>query len=254
MSTHSKDVSKREFLKLFNTLTGTHHRWEIWKDMIVIFATTISNSVDKRFWDEREKLYMATIRNYSKDQLEKFAELFAMLVLIMDEQTKDKCFSDFLGELFMELGLGNDAGGQFFTPYDVCKAMALMSMENELIRSELELNDYISINDPACGAGATLIAAAEVMLQWDINYQQTAIFVGQDIDFTTALMCYVQLSLIGCAGYIRVGNTLTEPMTGNILHGCNNDNSMWFMPMWFHERWCVLRDLDKMKRIVSCIK
>lgn len=254
MSTfYGKDKAQKEFLKIFDSLTGAHSRWEVWKDMIVIFATAISNGVDKRFWDEREKLYMETINRYSKEQQQRFADLFSMLVVTMDEQAQNKGFSDFLGELFMMLGLGNDSGGQFFTPYDVCRAMASMTLDKDGLQKEIEDRQYISVNDPACGAGATLIAAAETMWQWDINYQQTALFIGQDIDYTTALMCYVQLSLLGCAGYVRIGNTLTDPMTGSVLHGSNNDRNTWYMPMWFHQRWCVLRELDKVKRMISAV-
>lgn len=248
-----KNAAQKEFVKLFDTLTGAHSRWEVWKDMVVLFATAISNSVDKRYWDEREKLYLETIRRYTKEQQNKFCELLTMLTLTMETEAQDKEFSDFLGELFMQLNLGNDAGGQFFTPYHVCELMARISMDKDTLKAQIEENGYITVNDCACGAGATLIAAAEVMWQWDINYQQTAIFTAQDIDYTTALMCYVQLSLIGCAGYVRIGNTIADPMTGSILHGGNNDRNTWYTPMWFSGTWTMRRELDKIKRMVSAV-
>lgn len=73
-----KDSAQKEFLKLFDSLTGAHSRWEVWKDMIVIFATTISNAVDRRYWNQREQQYMSTIAKYSHEQQQVFAELFAM--------------------------------------------------------------------------------------------------------------------------------------------------------------------------------
>ncbi len=42
------------------------------------------------------------------------------------EQNPDQ---DFLGELYMLCELGNDASGQFFTPYDVCRCMVEVSGE-----------------------------------------------------------------------------------------------------------------------------
>ena len=48
-----------------------------------------------------------------------------------------------------------------------------------------------------------------------LNYQKHLLIVAQDIDETVALMCYIQLSLFGVAGYVTVGNSLTEPMTDN---------------------------------------
>lgn len=56
----------------------------------------------------------------------------------------------------MELGLSNDSGGQFFTPYNVCQMMAEMTIGN--VVPQVKERGYITINDPACGAGATLIA------------------------------------------------------------------------------------------------
>lgn len=237
-----RTAAQKEFIKLFDTLTGTHSRWEVWKDMVVIMATAISNAVDKRFFDEREKVYLDTINNrYTHEQQKIFAELFAMLVDIMDKQAENGEYCDFLGELFMWMGLGNDAGGQFFTPYDLCLAMARMTMDKDCLLAGIETNGYVSINDPACGAGATLIAAADIIRQWDINYQQTVIFTAQDIDYTTALMCYIQLSLLGCPGYVRIGNTLADPMTGPLLGYHLEDRAMWYTPMWFSDRIVLLQ-------------
>ena len=42
----------------------------------------------------------------------------------------------------------------------------------------------------------------------EINYQQNAYFVAQDIDPLVAKMCYIQLSLLGCPGVVIIGNTL----------------------------------------------
>lgn len=42
-----------------------------------------------------------------------------------------------LGELFMALGLANEWKGQFFTPYDICRAMAAMNLGEDL-KSQIE--------------------------------------------------------------------------------------------------------------------
>lgn len=238
-------------MKLFDSLTGSFSRWQIWDDMVILFATTISNAVDKRRWEKREKLYLETIRRYSPEQQTVFAELFARLVLTIEETAQEGKYCDFLGELFMELGLGNDAGGQFFTPYDVCIAMAEMTIPDN-VQEEIERRKYISIHDCACGAGATLIAAADVLKRKGINFQQKVIFSAQDIDFGTALMCYIQLSLIGCAGFVRVGNTITDPMVGDALFGCDDDRT-WFTPMYFSTRWHMLRTIEQARRLFRTV-
>lgn len=229
---YGRNASQKEFLKLFDSLTGAHSRWEVWKDMIWLFATAISNAVDKRYYDQRERAYMDIIKRYDERQQNTFPELLTMLVMAMD----NRGFDDFLGDLYMNLELGNDRGGQFFTPYHICKCMAEMCLTADMVQNRIEQTGYTSIYDPACGAGATLIAAADVIHQRGVNYQQTALFVGQDIDSTVALMCYIQLSLLGCPGYIKIGNTLTEPMTGHVLFG-DNDANTWYTPMYFTGTW-----------------
>lgn len=52
----------------------------------------------------------------------------------------------------MELELNNHWTGQFFTPYNICRLMAEMTLQDAVRKIERE--GGISINDPACGAGA----------------------------------------------------------------------------------------------------
>lgn len=244
-----RTTAQREFVKKFNELTYANSRWQVWQDMIWLFATTISNAVDKRYFDERERTYLRIIGKYKPQEQAIFPELFAMLVMAMEDEASGCC--DFLGELFMLLELNFSGAGQFFTPYDVCKAMAKMSFELEEIKTHIDRHGYISINDCACGAGATLIAAADVLLENGINYQQTALFTGQDLDATVALMCYIQLSLMGCAGYVIIGNTLSEPMTGHTLYGEPDKERCWYTPMYFTERWSTLRAIDRCRRFMA---
>ena len=42
-----RDDHQKNFLKIFNSLTGKHSRWEIWEDFVTLTAIEISNSTDK---------------------------------------------------------------------------------------------------------------------------------------------------------------------------------------------------------------
>lgn len=147
---------------------------------------------------------------------------------------------DFLGELYMELELGNKHGGQFFTPYGLCQAMARVNIKRQHIDDEMARQGYFSINDCACGAGALLVAAANHLHEIGFDYQRNALFVAQDIDSTTALMCYIQLSLLGCAGYVIIGDTLAAPQTGPVLFGEENSRC-WYTPLYFENTWTIRR-------------
>lgn len=223
---------QRELEKLYNKLCGRYSRYEVWQDMVVMIACAIANAVDKRHFDEREAMYMRIVPKYSKEELSVFPEFFTHIVLGMEENPD----CDFLGELYMNLDLGNKYAGQFFTPYDICRAMAQVTINDDHLKGEIERHGWISVNDCACGAGATLVAAANHMRSIGINYQTQALFVAQDVDMTVGLMCYIQLSLLGCAGYVVIGNTLTEPQTGHVLFG-EESSRCWFTPMYFHAIW-----------------
>lgn len=225
-------TSKKAFAAGFNQLCRTRQRGSVWADLVSVIACSIANAVDKRFFDEREAQYMRIIGQYNKDEQQLFPELFNLIVESMDENPDQ----DFLGELYMTLELGNSNAGQFFTPYDICRCMSEATIDGRRAREMVDKQGYISINDPACGAGATLVSAANTLRRLGINYQTSALFVGQDLDGTVAMMCYIQLSLLGCPGYVHVGDTLTDPMTGSTLFG-DGKPSTWCTPMFFRDVW-----------------
>lgn len=231
---NAKIDSKKEFLRVFNQLTNRHRSWDVWRDFIVMYACALSNPVDKQHYDEREALYLRTIKKYNKQEQPLFSELAAHTVMALEENPEQ----DFLGSIFMSLNLGNQHNGQFFTPYHVCELMAEVSMQDSVLKIEKE--GYITINDPCCGAGATLIAgvhAAKKRLEKaGYNYQNHVFVVAQDIDMTVALMCYIQLSLLGVAGYVKVGNSLTDPITTN-----DSTENYWYTPMYFFPAWSMRR-------------
>ena len=88
-------------------------------------------------------------RSASEGQMEDFAECLAWYWAAIEEEP----FQDFLGSAYMRLGIGNEAGGQFFTPYHICKLMA----EVEVGGMDLD-KDVITVSEPSCGAGANCIA------------------------------------------------------------------------------------------------
>ena len=238
-TTMRKSEYYQEFRSKFQQLLSPRSRpIDIWRDFIVMSACAISNTVDKSHYDEREKRYLETINKYEKSQQHIFPELYADVVMALDENPEQ----DFLGRVFMDLHLDYEELKQIFTPYHVCQLMADVTM-GDLVQ-QVEEQGYVSINDCCCGAGANLIAAinsARHMLEdAGLNFQNHILVIGQDIEELVALMCYIQISLLGVAGYIKVGNALTEPMT--------SDDSMenyWFTPMYFSDVWHTRRMIHR---------
>ena len=231
---------KKEFIKLFNKLTYTRNSYEVWSDFI-----TISNVIDKTHYDEREKLYSSRMEKYKSLEEEKmFSDMLAEVVAALDDNPEQ----DFLGAVFMELGLGNKSNGQFFTPYHISKLMTAIALDN--MHKNIEEKGYITIHDSCCGAGVMLIAAIneakEQLGKENINFQNHILVTGQDIDQTAALMCYIQISLLGVAGFLKVGNALSEPMSPD-----DTTENYWFTPMYFSNIWVYRRMFKKIDEMAK---
>ncbi|MBP3278170.1 MAG: SAM-dependent DNA methyltransferase, partial [Butyrivibrio sp.] len=117
------------------------------------------------------------------------------------------------------------------------------------IDKDLNGKEYTTIADSCVGAGAMLIAAADVIREKGVDVSTGALFFGQDLDQTAANMAYIQLSLIGCAALIVEGNTLTEPYTGNPLF-VDENSRFWYTPALFMSEWNKRRieELKALKR------
>ena len=228
-----RGAAQKEPVKAFESLCGRHGRWEVWADWIVMCACSISNAVDRVHREKREETYLTLCKKYTEAEMQTMGEMFGMVVAALDENPDQ----DLLGEIFMTLGLGNEHNGQFFTPYNVCSAMSALNSEN--IAAQVERQGWVPVADPACGAGALLVAFANECLRQKVNYQTSVLFVAQDIDFTVGLMCYIQLSLLGCAGYVVIGDTLAHPATDYDRRGLipRDEGNVWYTPMYFRDVW-----------------
>lgn len=123
------------------------------------------------------------------------------------------------------------------------------------LEEELKTKGFISVNDPACGAGCMLLAFVQACKKrGTVNYQRQVLFTGQDIDRVVAQMCYIQLSLLGCLGYVVVGDTLARPTCGSALRPVvHPDNEIWFTPMWFSDVWTVRIIADRFRELFGGI-
>lgn len=241
-----------QFVTLLRKLElGRFQTWEIWQDFIVITACAISNATDKSepHYSRREEMYMDRIMKYNEGERFIIQQMFHEMVDAMHENPTQ----DFLGEMYMQLDLGSDKAGQFFTPYHLCEAMAEMSSPEAL--DKIEEQGWISVCDSSCGAGATLLGFANSLCKRYLtsekksNWQYHVLFVAQDIDSVVGLMCYIQMSLRGCAGYVKIADSLANPIT----YG-ENDDSYWYTTMYFHEIWHLRRKYNTLDQILNHAK
>ena len=230
--------TKKEFIDLFKKLSHDRNDYQVWIDLIDCIAIAISNSVDKAQFEEREAKYMEAVGRF--DNASDLSKALAILIEAFENNPEQ----DFLGEVYADLGLLSNNKGQFFTPMSVCKMMSETTLEKSAVEQFIANKGYITINDPACGAGATMIAAASSLRDMGINYQMSALFTGNDVDPLVAKMCYVQLSLLGCSGYIAVANTIYDPVSGDpLIPNKTETQEFWYTPMYFSDIWTTRRKL-----------
>ncbi len=217
-----QDQYQKDFRDLFVRLSERHGRHEVWSSFITMTACSISNACDKRFYTEREELYLSTSKRYSTKEVDVFAQMFAIVVMALESNPEQ----DFLGSIFSSLNLHNEWKGQFFTPYHIGTFMAAINLIDA--GEQLKQKDVITVNDCCCGAGCLLIAFANEARKAGMDFQNRILFIAQDIDFTAAMMCYIQLSLLGCKAVVKVGNSLTDPFVPADFEG----ESSWYSPMY----------------------
>lgn len=210
---------KKEIIKIINSMAGKYSAYEVFSDWIRCSSLAISNSIQlfhDKVWNEREQMYMDTIRKYTPEEGKLFVEMFAML-----GETLEDNMSDVLGAIYMESGMGSKAAGQFFTPYHLSELCAELSLP------EPNEHGIYTVNEPSCGGGGMIIAAASALKKQGVDYQRKMHVVAQDLDWKGVYMCYLQLSLLGINAVCVQGNTLAEPY----IEGHYPSNRILYTPM-----------------------
>lgn len=192
---------EKNFISLFNQTARYHHRHQVFEDFISCSVIALQNRL--RFCEKREQKYMHIVARYEKPDVSRMAQLLANVVNGLDHQP-----GDFLGSVFMQLELGDKYRGQFFTPWDVAKMMASMQLGDA---SDLFTHKpFITLAEPACGAGCMVLAFADVMATAGYAPHRHLWVSATDVDPLAAGMAYIQLSLCGIAGEVVIGNSLCD--------------------------------------------
>ncbi|EPD0212447.1 N-6 DNA methylase, partial [Salmonella enterica] len=196
----------QEFVSVFNRTAPHENRWQVFSDFAHMAAAALYNVFHHDPTVEAD--YLRRVKRYSKEDAIRMSRL-------LDVVTDGLEFSptDFLGQLMMTLELGNQNLGQYFTPYSVSYVMARINMADRLPELEEGHGSFITVCDPACGAGGMIVATAEAMLEAGYNPQKRMLAFCTDIDPLAAMLCYIQLTLMHIPAVVSIGNSLTMEMT-----------------------------------------
>lgn len=194
------DALRRQFLQIFHQIARHKHRYDVFRDFVILAATALHNGA---VMDEaRETEYVTTTGGYAQEDIEGFPKLLAILVELLQPEPRD-----ILGPLYMELEIASREQGQFFTPPELSDLMAAMTFSDQL--AVLEEKPFITVSEPACGAGGMILSLVKVMIAQGHNPAERMWVQCVDVNRLAALMCYIQLSLWNVPAEIIVGNSLT---------------------------------------------
>lgn len=201
---------KKQFVGSIQGISGGRHSLHtLFSDWLEIAAIALhqlpyqsGDSPKDNAFDSLEQSYLERIKPYSREDLNAFSKLLHITMLAHHIE-----YGDFLGEIASETELLNRRGGQFFTPYHLCRAMAKMTFGN--VRAHVEKKGLLLVSEPASGSGALVIASAEEIASQGIHPCSCIQFDCTDISRDAFNMTYIQLSALGLQAVVRHGNTLS---------------------------------------------
>lgn len=229
---------EKNFIAEFRGLCRNRRAWEAWTDFVSVSACLLSAISDMRrdVASERWKSYMDAAGKYSREERRTMTRMQEIMGIAL-EKNPDQ---DFLGSVHMGLDFGSDEHGQFFTPWDIAKFTAAVSIQADT-KDKVRKKGFTTVFDEACGAGCMLLASRSRLAELSIDCRRGAFFAGQDVDPVAVKMCYFQLSLLGCAGYVLEGNSISEPPGGTELEPEYPPEKLWFTPPYFSDYWIRVR-------------
>ena len=212
-------VRKADFIREFQKLAPHRHRYEVFRDFVHMSAFSMANAWPDTRSESIEAEFETIKAKYSPEEFTGFTRLLALLRELLEPEPRD-----ILGQLYMSLELGNDHTGQFFTPPEVSEMMARMMVSSE--GDPLRGKPFVTLSEPACGAGGMVLAFVKIMIEAKLNPMHRLWVHAQDVDRTAALMCYIQLSLWGVPAAVVVGNTLMNEQR-EVFHTIGHHMGGW---------------------------
>ncbi|WP_336580106.1 N-6 DNA methylase [Alcaligenes sp. CHO6] len=208
---NTADEHQQQIIKLLREVARYRGLDQTWSDWVEMGAIAIANAVDKSQFESREKRYLDIVAQYQKEDVNLLVRAFAHLVQCWEQRVTSGEFGDVLGSTFMMMDMGNASTGQFFTPYEVSRLMAGIIMSDHAAhhQAQLQRRGFITLQEPACGAGGMVVAAIHALVDSRINYQQALHVTAIDIDRRCVHMTYLQLALLHVPAIILQGNALS---------------------------------------------
>lgn len=196
---------KHDFIKTIDEMDRSKHRQDHFRNFceMAYCAHAKATAQNKERADKLEYQYMSIVGTYkNKDDVRLMPKLVSLTIQALHEKG-----CDFLGEIAAKLGTLDKKNGQFFTPYDVSKLMAYITLPD--IESLIKEDGFFTLNDPAAGAGCMVLCAADIVQEKGFEPMDCMSVQVTELNKSTYHMLFVQLALRGIAAQVIHGNSLT---------------------------------------------
>lgn len=194
----------KSFVAEMTDIDRSKHASEIFRDFCTMAYCAIAKTTcaDPERRDALEAEYMAVVARYPGQDLKPMANLLGRASMAL---CGGGC--DFLGLVAGEIGMLDARMGQFFTPYDVSRMMAEITLNGaDKIIAE---KGFITVSEPAAGAAGMVIAMADSLVDKGHDLSRCVWVDAVELSRSTAHMAFIQMSLRGIPGQVRHGNSLS---------------------------------------------
>lgn len=194
---------QREFVKGL-----TSHDWHAPYRMFEWFCEMAFCALAKPMADpERgaalEARYLRCVESLKPAIVTRFSEMLGMVAVEIHETE-----ADFFGAVVGsdEVNALNKGAGQFFTPSEVCRLMAKMTIHGA--KDLLDHQPYLTIGEPACGSGAMILAAIAELRDQGVDVARSVWVDATDISSLCVQMTFIQMTCAGVPGVVHCDDTL----------------------------------------------
>ena len=148
----------------------------------------------------READYLETISRYDAGEAALFTEAYHTFI----EEAERNPHCDILGPLWLDSTSkwSKQARGEFYTPPELCRLIARMTFDME---EAIASGRPVRICEPACGAGAMILAAAELFAP---DHWHLPRFTAIDLNPVACDMTFINTTLWSVPCEVICGNAL----------------------------------------------
>jgi hypothetical protein len=197
-------MSHQNFVKELSRLDSSKTVTEKFRDFceLAYCAYAKLTAINEEQANALENRYMQIVSTYpDKDTIRAYPALIGQAYIAVNQG------EDFLGHVAAEIGALDVRAGQFFTPLHVCQLMAEIGLVEA---GSLIMNQgFITLNEPTAGAGAMVLAAADVLERQGFDPRIHLIVKAQDISQLCFHMCFLQLTFRAIPALVERANTLS---------------------------------------------